>query len=406
MRIENAAIEDTDEGRRVAADVVWEDVDRPRRRIHVETRHPWTERLSPHPHTFLLAAAIPALRAGEARIAFQGTLCPELRDGLAFAMKLLSQWYDPGRRLPRLEPSAGVAPAPRAAEPRTLSFLSGGVDALALLRGNRLDHPREHPHSIRDGILVEGFEISAPGAGDQSEFFERAVKALDPVVQDTGIGLIPVRTNLRELDDGLAWLDEWLACGSAAVAHAFASHYDRALLAGGLEVASLMPHGTHPLLDPSYGSAGLSFTSPGSHLRRLDKVRLIGGWDAALRSLRVCWQHVRVGAPLNCGRCHKCVMTGIELLVVGKLRACTTLPFDDVTEEMAEESLRAKNASSLGFFRELIEPCEDIGRPDLARVLRRKILRIRLRNLPGVPRLGPLRRRLRRARRRGGPPAP
>lgn len=398
MRIENTATSESDEGRRVAADVVWEDVDRPRQRIHLETRRPWAERLSPNPHTFLLAAAIPALRAGEERIAFEGALCPELRDGLALAMQLLSHWYAPGRRLPRLEPTAGVVPAPRPPEPRTLSFLSGGVDALALLRANRLDHPRDHPHSIRDCILVEGFEISAPGAGDQSEFFERAVKGLDPVVSETGVGLIPVRTNLRELDDGMAWLDEWLGSGTAAVAHAFAGHYDRALLASGLHATGLIPHGTHPLLDPGYGSAGLSFVTPGYHLRRLDKVRLMGDWDAALHSLRVCWQHVRVGGPLNCGRCHKCIMTGIELLVVGKLRECKTLPFDDVTEAMAEQGLHAKNTSSLGFFRELIGPCEALGRPDLARVLRRKIRRIRLRNLPGVPRLGPLRRR-RRSRR-------
>ena len=53
----------------------------------------------------------------------------------------------------------------------------------------------------------------------------------------------------------------------------------------------------------------------GLELSRLEKVRLISEWDAAVNNIRVCWEGDVPGE--NCGICEKCVRTQLELVAVG-----------------------------------------------------------------------------------------
>jgi hypothetical protein len=62
----------------------------------------------------------------------------------------------------------------------------------------------------------------------------------------------------------------------------------------------------------------------------------------------------------------------LELLAVGRLAACPTFDFDDVTPEMTN-ALRVNTPSSIGFYRELLEPLRARGRDDLARALTHKL---------------------------------
>jgi hypothetical protein len=370
LRIEDIVVESVAGSRRASARVVWEERDRQPTTLYFDVPEASAEGMNADPHAFLLAAAVPALRAGEARVRVAGALCPSLVAGLREAMSRLSAWFAPGRRLPEIEAGSGFEMAQPGPARRAL-FLSGGVDSLALLRRNRLERPTDDLEAFRDAIFVDGFDIffREQAAGD---FFERALAQIAPVVHETGLELLPVQTNLRTLDSPVAWIDEWLAAGTAAVAHLFSQRFDRVSIAASPHAGDLVPMGTHPQIDPLYSSAGLRVTHDGLDERRIEKVARIADWPSGLRGLRVCWQGIRPDGPLNCGRCHKCVLTMLELLAVDRLGECPTFDASDVTPEMTD-ALRPTTTSSLGYYRELLAPLRARGRLDLVAALEHKL---------------------------------
>jgi hypothetical protein len=125
--------------------------------------------------------------------------------------------------------------------------------------------------------------------------------------------------------------------------------------------------GTHPDLDPLYSSAALAVTHDGADERRIDKVARVARWDAALDALRVCYDLGALASTdrLNCGRCHKCVLTMLELVAAGALADCPGFAADDV-RPYETNALRPTTASSAGYYRELLEPLRARGRADLA----------------------------------------
>jgi len=370
LRIEDIAVETVAGARRARARIVWEECEREPTTLYFDVPEASAEGLRADPHAFLLAAAVPALRAGEARVRVAGTLCPSLVAGLREAMARLSAWFAPSRRLPEIEAGLGFETA-RPGPARRALFLSGGVDSLALLRRNRLAWRTDHPDSFRDAIFVNGFDIycSERYSGD---FFERALALLAPIADEARLELLPVRTNLITLDVPEAWVDEWIAAGTAAVAHLFSHRFDRVSIAASPYEGDLVPMGTHPEIDPLYSSAGLRIAHDGGDERRIEKVARIADWPAGLRGLRVCWEGIKPDAPLNCGRCHKCILTMLELLAADRLGDCPTFGASNVTPEMANV-LRSTTASSTGYYRELLAPLRERGRQDLVAVLEHKL---------------------------------
>lgn len=369
MRIENLRLEKTETGARAVATVIWEDCGRPTREIYFETDEEFAQDLSCNPHAFLLACVPPALYHGEERVLIQEEICPELRNGLLTAMAFLCAWY--GHRPVRLETKPGARlPWPRAQE-RAGSFLSGGVDSLATLRANRLGYPLTHPRSIKDCLLVHGFDIGGrEDLGQEQKTFERARASLLPIARDADVTLIPVSTNIRHLDDELHfWEYDYHGAALAAVAHAFAKRLSVAYIASGLNVHHLTPVGSHPLLDPNYSSTDLQIRYDNVRLSRLDKVRLLADWDVALQNLRVCTMNPP--SLLNCGRCEKCIRTMLELLIVDKLASTEAFPTRDVSAEMVE-GIEIRNVVIDSLFRELIGPLTAKGRVDLAKVIEKK----------------------------------
>ena len=86
MRIETLRTERNEKRARIAADVVWEDCDRPPREIFFETESRFAEGLSCNPHAFLVGCIMPAMHHQEARVAIDAEVCPELLEGLTKAM--------------------------------------------------------------------------------------------------------------------------------------------------------------------------------------------------------------------------------------------------------------------------------------------------------------------------------
>jgi hypothetical protein len=172
---------------------------------------------------------------------------------------------------------------------RAGSFLSGGVDSLALLRENWLKFPPEHPRSIKDCLIVHGFDMGGVEAtGAESEAFEQAVNTIILITADAQANLIPIHTNVRHLDsDVIFWMDDFAGAAMASVSHALSNRFSLVYFASSLDIPHLTANvSVHPLLDSDYGSTGLQIRHDGMQHSQLDKVRLLADWDVAPHALR------------------------------------------------------------------------------------------------------------------------
>lgn len=370
MRIENLRSEITENKSRIVATVVWEDCDRPRRDIFFEMGDPIAEGMECNPHAFLVACVLPAMRHGEQRVAIDATICPELRNGLMTAMGWFRHWYGPPRKPVRIETEPGTR-EPNSVAERSGSFLSGGVDSLAVLRSNRLDFPRDHPRSIRDCIIVHGFDIGGyEGSSEESETYELAISALSEIVQDAQVNLIPIATNIKHLDDDVPfWMNEFDGAALSAVAHCFSRRLTSVSISSCFNIANSRPRGAHPLIDHNYGSTGLRIRHEGILFSRLEKVRLVAEWGTALRNLRVCT--LNPPGMLNCGVCEKCIRTMVQLLALGRLADSPAFAADDVSRE-ALDSVTITKGLQLAWYVDLIDPLTEQGRMDLVEVIEEK----------------------------------
>lgn len=369
MKIEGLHSSDVDGRKRISATIKWEDTERATQEIFFETDDEFGADLSCNPHTFLVSSLIPAMRAGEKRIFINDAICPELLVGLQTAMKWTRQWhYDPERALVRIESKTEKSANPIESLNRTAFFFSGGIDSLATLRANRLNIPADHPRSIDDGILVYGLEVSEPGS------FVHVKRALAKIAADAGIAMIPVYTNVRELDlDWNFWEHQWEGAVFSAIAHALVRRIGNVYIAATHDTASLMPLGSHPLLDPLYSSCTLRVLHDGILLSRFERTKLIANWDAGRENLRVCNQSTQYSAEnLNCGECEKCVRTMLAFAALGVLEDTKAFPKNEVSLDTIA-GIRWIAPSSRPFYKEMIGPLYEGGYGDLAAAIEHKL---------------------------------
>ena len=371
MRIENLRAENSADRARVAATIVWEDCDRAPQEIYYETTREFGRHLTCDPHAFLTASVFPAIYHGERRIAIDAPICPELHNGLNVVIAWFHGWFGIPDTI-QIE-TRGDTRYPEATPPRTGSFNSGGLDSLALLRANRLDFPRDHPNSIKDCLFVHGFDIGGYRDGEMEQAsYDLALSALAAVARDAEVTLIPVYTNIRHLEDNLHfWVYQFHGPALASVAHAFSRRLTNVYVAAGYKIPVLESAATHPLIEPNLSSTGLRIRHEGIQYSRLDKVGLIGDWEAALKNLRVCTRNPP--GQLNCGKCEKCLRTMLELLIWDRLDQATAFPAQDVTPDMVEKINFTDTYPAL-FYQELVAPLSAKGRTDLANVIQRKCL--------------------------------
>jgi len=372
---------------RVSAMVSWEDCDQPKTEIYYETEASFSDDLICNPNAFLTAAIIPAMHYEERRIQVEGQVCPKLRNGLTTAIRHLSSWYGEERHRPvTIEPQKGFKPLLPREPRRTALFMSGGVDALASLRGNRLDFPLDHPESVKDCIFVHGIDLGATADMDKSyDHFDTSIESNRSLGKLADFTLIPVYTNISYLGNNYKiFTRESHGAVLASIAHAFSGRISKALIASSDCVEDLIPWGSHPLLDPNYSSADMHIEHDGVRLSRPEKASLLSEWDVGLQHLRSCYYPHRTHGELNCGRCEKCLRTMTELLICGKLREAKSFPLDDVTPEQIQ-TLVALPGTADGhcytflyegnacFWKNLLEPLRKTGRYDLVEAIESKL---------------------------------
>lgn len=326
------------------------------------------------PAEFFLLTQLPgALAAGERRVRMEGDLDKTLAGLVRVALGHLSAWYFKERPIPVIEAGGRLEPD-RPRGPGSAMLLSGGADSMALLCRLRRWFPPGHSRALTEAILIEGFDISLPGQEVQADYFRQVRDRLRPVCEARGIRLWTVHTNLR--DPALApadWPDQHFGLAGAAVGHALTHRIRELHIAGGLVATDLFPHGSHPLLEPFASGGALRVHHHLTDLGRLDRVRLLAGEPDLAAALRVCWVGIRNNGPLNCGVCHKCVMTRLECLVAGIPATATPFTGTEPTVREVRIAIRENTPHSIQFLKELIDPLIGKGRKDLAAEVRRKV---------------------------------
>ena len=324
--------------------------------------------LTVNPHAFLCAAAAPALSRGQRRILLDGAISPRLRDGLSTVFTTLIRWQRPNRRAPEIETTRGIHPTVPAPGAGAAMMLSGGLDSLALFRSNQLAFPAGHSRSYATAFFVQGLDL-----GEEQwmhDLYRRAFESLRAVAADAGVRLVPIRTNVKDL--GSRWAQEHQSGAMASIGHACAGSTRSLDVASSYTWDTLFPYGSHPSLDVHFSSDDMVVRHEDVCRGRLEKMRMLAEWPVGLAALRTCWEGRPPEGYLNCGTCHKCILTLLELIAAGCAEDTPAFPVADVTPELAAR-LKASQRSSIPFFSELIEPLEARGRSDLADVLRRKL---------------------------------
>jgi hypothetical protein len=148
-----------------------------------------------------------------------------------------------------------------------------------------------------------------------------------------------------------------------------------ATIASSFDVPNLHCVASHPMLDPYFSSYDVRIRHDGAAFSRLEKTRLLAGWEVGLQHLHVC-NLPQFYAPghLNCGRCEKCIRTMLSLLALGALDKATAFPPTKLTEDLVREKVHL-HRKNFRFWPELIQPLEQIGRHDLVRPIREELQR-------------------------------
>lgn len=372
MKLSNLHVRKNDGLTRAVASVTFEDSNQPAQEIFIETETTYAEDIFASPHAFAVGCIIPALYFGERRLALEEAICPRLKEGLETVMVLMQNWTDG-----TFQPLTIDAPLLRTALHQEKKrhagiFLSGGMDSLAALKRIKDNYAPAHPGYPRDALLVHGFDIGGViERGAKYHVFERAKAAMAPVAAAADLALIPIYTNIRHLCDNRdLWLNQFFGAVLAAAVHALSPRINLAWLASSYDIPHLHPCGSHPLLDPEYGSADLQIRHRDVGLSRMEKLKIVAGWDVAFQNFRVCLANVP--ERLNCGRCEKCVRTMLELESLGLLDKTRSFE-DDAVDPVWLDAFSITIRVREPFYIELIEPLRARGRGDLAEKIEKKL---------------------------------
>ena len=364
MKLSDFRLEKEGKDLTASVNVIFEDCDRPEKRVFIKTPSQFAQGFDVNPDAFLVGCLLPALHLGERRICLDREIDPFLKEGVTTAMHLLSHWT--GGKYRPIPVEAKTRRQERELDlPRAGMVMSGGMDSLAALRLNRLNFPETHPAYIKDGFFLHGFDIGGVRErGAKYHVFDRAIEAITRICQDAGTELIPVYTNIRHLcDERELWLDSFFGAVLAAMGHSFSGRINLLYIGSSYDIPNLHPCGSHPLLDPEYSSYALRIRHRDYELSRLEKIRVVSEWDAAFQNFRVCLANVP--DKLNCGRCEKCVRTMTELTALGLLDKTRAFEEDEVKpEDIAQFDITIRVRPP--FYRPMIPLLRQQGREDLA----------------------------------------
>jgi hypothetical protein len=372
--IDNFTITVSDQARTTAAKITWEDRNYPNQVLFFEIQQDDSnaETVDEACADAFLAACFPlAAIHGESRVQIESQPCPMLVEGLYTAHAWWAGWGGMAAPAPKIEPNARQFSRHATGSRHAYAFLSGGVDGLHVLMCNRRLYRRDDPAYIRDALFVHGYDIGKKARHPENERFQMALQSLRPLAAETGVRLIACRTNLRHLPSKPGfWAHRHNGAALAAVAHAATVGPAFVFIGGTYQVANAVPLGSHPAVDGLFSSQRVTIVHDGSRFSRLEKVRDLASWPAALAALRVC--AANLGDHPNCGRCEKCLRTRLELLAVGVEETAAFGP-SLTPPELWDEAVPEPIGDRAICYEDLLAPLRARGHDVLCQTLEKKI---------------------------------
>lgn len=238
-----------------------------------------------------------------------GKVSPLLLDGLDTLQSIWQRWrperYQPVEIIVDQELKANPVEGERGG----LFAFSGGVDASFSLFRHLQQAAGRTNRKPSAALLVHGMDIPL----DRTDFFDGALLRANRILDETGVPLIPIRTNSRQL--GLDWEDSFgihlISCFLC-----FQKQF-RFSVKGSEEPydALIMPWGSTPLTDHLLSTESMLHIHDGAQFDRTEKVDWLFQNTKVVDELRVCW----AGPSLdrNCGKCEKCVRTMLNFWAMG-----------------------------------------------------------------------------------------
>jgi len=194
--------------------------------------------------------------------------------------------------------------------PRAISAFSGGVDGTftAIRHKHKLLGNGSYP--LTDVMLVHGFDVPL----GKPEAFDLLLQRIRPIVDELGLGMKVVRTNLKEAS-GQYWGDSF-GVQLAACLHNYSHDFNYALTGSGEPYSNIFyPWGSTPATDYLMSGDQMQLVLDGSAYTRTEKIETLRHYPTALKTLKVCWEGNN--EERNCGHCEKCIRTKLNLLAVG-----------------------------------------------------------------------------------------
>jgi hypothetical protein len=255
----------------------------------------------------------------------------------------------PALPLPEVTVDGERAPGPASTTATgTAAYFSRGVDSMfEAALDTRARPPLTHL------VFLDGIEPrhSPPVAAGEIEAASAAAELL-------GIPLSVVRTNAHALTDHARdWADVH-GCVLAALATSLGGEIGEVVIPSTDSYATLVPYGSHPLLDPLLSTSAITVRHGDLSAGRAGKVAALAAQRPDLLPyLKVCFAEDRVD---NCGRCGKCIITMAALMGVGALDAATGFPGSIDLDQL--RAFRPSPLQSRQHWIDVVRLLDDTGR--------------------------------------------
>jgi hypothetical protein len=274
---------------------------------------------------------------------------PGLLGRMTRVQDIMTAWCPSMTRVAVSAPPAASA-APRSGG-RVGCFFTGGVDSFYTLL--------KHAAEIDTILYVHGFDLRPEGhpegAADAS-LRAQVSRMLHEVARRLGKDVIEIASDLRNFSDPrVPWV--WYhGAALAGVAQMVAPAFAKIYVSASSHYRTLIPWGSHPLLDPLWSLEQLAIVHTGNETERFAKVAMLAQAEVALTHLRVCWTNER--GAYNCGRCPKCLRTMVALRLCGALDRCETFP---VPLDLAAVATEFIGLPTVNYARENLRAAERLG---------------------------------------------
>lgn len=228
--------------------------------------------------------------------------------GLEEYMRFWQVWSPDKYHCVPMSADEEVARPSRLAERSAITAFSGGVDANYCLYGHKHGLFGRNSLDVGAAVLLHGADIPL----QQKEAYEYVYSLAREDLAALDVELIPMRTNYRENPHNWEHCFNIVVCAALRMFGGKFSHGTYATDRTCLIEQNQLPWGENPLVDHFESTPWFAFYPAGASVERTARCLYISQFPAALKHLRVCWQHDANGK--NCGKCEKCLRTQLNFL--------------------------------------------------------------------------------------------